>query len=818
MQNKYASIELNVKKNENNLKQTNHVKIAIDNLIYLSVSFIFSMIWFYQMTHALHLAYSPFYFWTIKLVILFIFFLATKFPKVTGIILAAFALLIVLLSFKISVPFLAGLSAGIRDILTGIKESFQWLLKPNHIVPKPFIGQMAVISILFSAILIYIKPLPIMLAVFGMIPYVVTVRNNVQDFSPLVFFIGLACLAVTFARQSSYQFSWRRSWQIPPVFLIVVLLLFVFALQSVLPSNIFFNTRLNRYLDQIIKSNQKMPDTVRYYEFTIRDAGYYPQDSHLGGPIEQTNEPFMSVTGPGYPFYLRGTVFNHFDKNIWYASAMDENYLFYNEAPIRQQERAFQNRDSLTVDDTVFEQFFVDQKITIKPIYEPIQAVFHGGKPERIIDNTKQNQPPLEQQNPNLVQSEYAENDLKFYFNPDGQIYASRTIGEPGYSIEGQIAKTSDKEHFISNLQKYMAEDRIHFSGQTIKNDVSYHKMIQELDPDLAKIVYDQDMTQAFKLNSLIEYLRNHYAYSLDVPNIADTEDLFVHFLKNKRGYCTYFATALTMLAREAGFEARYVEGFVVQGINDRNIEIEDYQRDVGTNQAHAWTEIKTEELGWLPFDATPEGPLNDIYSDQQKEEELKQNTPETTPTTTQTTLPPTTKPTEAEHLKTQPSNTLNQKNSAGKMMAAIFLKILGVLLFVIAVIILLLWRQKLLKNIHDLNWLKHKFNHDYRKITAFIWRDLKNVYEINHQSFETSDTILISFKKIMRDLQLNPSLTNKAYHALEHSFYAEKDPRPEDLQALLDVYHLVEQNTKENTAKIRWFIKRFLFANPLKK
>ncbi|BCM89855.1 protein-glutamine gamma-glutamyltransferase [Abditibacteriota bacterium] len=82
-------------------------------------------------------------------------------------------------------------------------------------------------------------------------------------------------------------------------------------------------------------------------------------------------------------------------------------------------------------------------------------------------------------------------------------------------------------------------------------------------------------------------------------PQGREATDFFL-FDGNRRGYCTHFASALTVLCRSQGIPARIVSGFAAQ----------EYSSD-GTAQlreanAHAWTEVWVDNWGWAPVDATP--------------------------------------------------------------------------------------------------------------------------------------------------------------------------------------------------------------------
>jgi hypothetical protein len=89
------------------------------------------------------------------------------------------------------------------------------------------------------------------------------------------------------------------------------------------------------------------------------------------------------------------------------------------------------------------------------------------------------------------------------------------------------------------------------------------------------------------------------------VPNGRDAADFFL-FEGNKRGYCTYFAGALTVLCRINGIPARVVSGFASPEYNNETFGI------VREANAHAWTEVWVENWGWVPVDATPSGDIGD--------------------------------------------------------------------------------------------------------------------------------------------------------------------------------------------------------------
>lgn len=96
---------------------------------------------------------------------------------------------------------------------------------------------------------------------------------------------------------------------------------------------------------------------------------------------------------------------------------------------------------------------------------------------------------------------------------------------------------------------------------------------------------------------SSIPYTKSPGKFPGNIDSSADFLDYFL--FENRQGYCTYFATAFVLLAREEGFPARYVQGFCVPADKDGDT-------TVYSNMAHAWPEVYVDGVGWIPFEPTP--------------------------------------------------------------------------------------------------------------------------------------------------------------------------------------------------------------------
>lgn len=98
-------------------------------------------------------------------------------------------------------------------------------------------------------------------------------------------------------------------------------------------------------------------------------------------------------------------------------------------------------------------------------------------------------------------------------------------------------------------------------------------------------------------------HLRGNFRYSLTPNGTNETQDPVVAWLtEGDAGHCELFAGAFVLLARDAGYPARMVVGFVGGGWNA----VEDFFV-VRNSDAHAWAEIyDAQAREWLRVDPTP--------------------------------------------------------------------------------------------------------------------------------------------------------------------------------------------------------------------
>jgi transglutaminase-like putative cysteine protease len=93
------------------------------------------------------------------------------------------------------------------------------------------------------------------------------------------------------------------------------------------------------------------------------------------------------------------------------------------------------------------------------------------------------------------------------------------------------------------------------------------------------------------------------FDYTRDLPSSA-REATLEHFLfERQAGHCEYFSTAMVVMLRSIGIQARNVNGF----LGGQWSQFGDYLV-VTQNEAHSWVEVWFQGYGWVTFDPTPAG------------------------------------------------------------------------------------------------------------------------------------------------------------------------------------------------------------------
>ncbi len=200
---------------------------------------------------------------------------------------------------------------------------------------------------------------------------------------------------------------------------------------------------------------------------------------------------------------------------------------------------------------------------------------------------------------PSLANSKLKTIDIKVLENPFNQTFSNRNSLDRKKKLE--FLKYKPNHLIYDKLLDYytLVPDSV---SKDLKNWANKNK---------------EDKTDKEYLNTILTTFANgSYYYNLSPANLSQNS-YADFFLKNKEGYCEYYAGTLVLLARLANIPSRIVSGYLGGDLNDIGDFYVFRQKD-----AHAWAEVWFENEGWVRVDPTKFVPpenvrntFNDIFN-----------------------------------------------------------------------------------------------------------------------------------------------------------------------------------------------------------
>lgn len=338
--------------------------------------------------------------------------------------------------------------------------------------------------------------------------------------------------------------------------------------------------------------------------FTLGSYGYYPQGGNqLGGAAEPTDYPVMMVK-TSRKTLLRAVVKDEYTGRSFRDTSSAKRHLYINPRWASLREKVFLEKlppEGIRQADTLMDQ----HAITVQMQNNAASTVF----------------------TPLFLRSLSMQSNMVPYFNDSSELFITRDLQlgdrytvytpvlEGGDAGLGALVNSAPKqdEYYASIVAQYTQLPE-HMEAKTYAEVASL--------TDNAVSPYDKAL-------AIMSYLRMYFRYTLTPEPYPDNQDFVTYFLHvGKEGYCTYFASAMTVMCRMAGLPSRYVEGFVAYPAADGFAYITG-------KEAHAWTEVYFEGFGWVPFDPTPaqgqnqQPPQSDTPEDGESEEEPEQAPPD---------------------------------------------------------------------------------------------------------------------------------------------------------------------------------------------
>ncbi len=309
--------------------------------------------------------------------------------------------------------------------------------------------------------------------------------------------------------------------------------------------------------------------------FSLSSSGYMPLEDRLGGSVTQKFVPVMRIkTDAAGAVYLKGSSCDTYTGISWQDTLSERGYLY--DGPLDFGKRADVFDQGMDSGGTV-------RSLTVTMLRDETSTVF---SPQRILSFTG------------------GSDRMVLYCSDAGDLYITRDLcSGDTYTLtwtDPEDDPVSLRDRVLSCEGRRDGKwDRICETYLTVSPSVA-QEVLSLTEGIVSGITEPYDRAAALR-----DHLMDHYVYSLKTGTPAADEDFVSWFLlREGKGYCAYFASAMTVMCRIAGIPARYVTGYAVVPSPDGTAVID-------TSMGHAWTEIYLKGFGWLTVDATAHVPGN---------------------------------------------------------------------------------------------------------------------------------------------------------------------------------------------------------------
>lgn len=539
-----------------------------------------------------------------------------------------------------------------------------------------------------------------------------------------------------------------KAWKIT-IFTIIVSAA-VAAITSLLPQE--YSGRLaavkeSRIYNKFAKHAESSEEKAKKYKYDLAYSGYDNNKKRLGGPVTVNKLIAFRVEGEE-PYYLKGSVKDYYDGFSWEQS--ERKYY----------EKGNSSKIDL-MDDLYYPYLDTSSRIKIYPeelntttAFTPIYGfnayleegnIFYDDIPTFISDE--------------VIKKPYSIDFFKTYINEEellDNIYNK------------SLAQEVDKSYYEANYKKYL-----------------------QLPPNISERVYDlvyditKDARSSFaKVKAIRDYLNKNYKYTLNTSEVPEGAEFLDYFLfTEKKGYCTYFATAETIMCRIAGIPARFVEGFNMTNERDEN-----HLYIVRNENAHAWSEVLfIERPGsgfWYKVDAVPNAA--ELIHKEEEEEKLKEKVNDKKET--EFNVLPSKKP--LDYTEGTIEEGFSEKVISDKVLKIIYFSLTCIILITAGLIIFSRKKSKILKSKSVIPIYKYSLGR--LKTIGIVVSDYIGDFEM--------------FEKLEDDLA---GRLKEAGELAYREYYGEKSPGEFDK---IGYYNFIEKYVKKRQSKLEYLIKKHFF------
>ena len=317
----------------------------------------------------------------------------------------------------------------------------------------------------------------------------------------------------------------------------------------------------------------------------------FTDEVQLGGPglISQSQTPVMDITvldrnernrgrPDSLPIYLRGAVLERYEDGRW-------------------------RRDTGPSSRSLIRAQFIPEGTSIRPWLSPRRDIWETEIRVTIRNAGAGTTPlftlwqPLELRPTNTGQflAHDASNGTVLREGSPGRVeYALRALDPRFVTInypENPVRSSADAGPVPPRIAEY--------ARQVLSQ--------ADIEPDPARRPVREDIRA---VRAMENHLQSTFSYTLmDEPVPPGREPTEWFLFDRREGHCEYYASALALMCRAVGINARVITGYVASDFNEVT-----GQYLVRESNAHGWIEAEIAPGYWMTFDGTPPADLYQIH------------------------------------------------------------------------------------------------------------------------------------------------------------------------------------------------------------
>lgn len=351
--------------------------------------------------------------------------------------------------------------------------------------------------------------------------------------------------------------------------------------------------------------------------YGLSSSGYSGNEKKLGGPISISHQEVFKVKSDK-SYYLKGNVSDFYDGSKWmrsnenYIKTQNESYLgglYYGDGSRFKVPRSIE--DSITI--------YPHEKFKTNTIFVPNYTfsvsgvegtLFYDEIPTVLSEKVVKKEYNVEFYK--YVDAIDTIEDVRDYKNKVIELLSvdGLSITDEAYLPMNYLLKRKPNNINAGINEKLPLQERFEYSKiqdqEMVKEYGDYLQVPENISDriyDLVNEITKDSKTSIEKVLDIKSYLTKNYVYEIEVPVIPEGVEFIDNFLfRDKKGYCTYFNTTMTVMCRIAGVPARYIEGFKTPSAREDRGGL----YSVSNADAHAWCEVLVGANVWTIADASP--------------------------------------------------------------------------------------------------------------------------------------------------------------------------------------------------------------------